>query len=67
MGLRPDRNDVDDDDAFLSCILHHKCSNMFAKYAKSGGQPIWQILGTKVECDKIFQMPPWLTFSTVCS
>ena len=29
MGLRPDRNDADNDDAFLLCILHHKCSNMF--------------------------------------
>ena len=29
MGLRPDRNDADDDDAFLWCILHHKRSNMF--------------------------------------
>ena len=29
MELRPNRINADDDDAFLSCILHHKCSNMF--------------------------------------
>ena len=35
--------------------------------AKSGGQPIWLKLGTKVGCDKIFQRPLWLTSLNVCS